>query len=707
MTRVDRWSALALVLCVSACGSDNGAGEADIAMDVPVVDVPGDATPDAEVPTGPIVDPVCDPEGLALGGTPIPIDDFFKPPDEVLPFPNLARTTPDGGAPNGFRPAFNLNAFAPVLNVLDGFGSAAPFVVPLTTAPHQDSLTDGSVFLVRTDGADDPDLDPDRLVKARVPVEVAFNDDAGSLVVEPLVPLEEGGRFALVVTRCMKDADGNPVDRAPAMEALDGTDKAVSPLVVEINRARRFLDRWDVNLPEEAVALVLPTVVRSTTSRLRGLVAAADKAGGFDPVIEWAMVPALPDGNLDPAFLAKYAGLAEFIEDEIGVDEAPLHFYDAIGLAAQGHFTVKRYLDPEQWAYLESGEAPEPIEEHPVKFFMTIPKEDPASGRVQPFPVVVFQHAFGVCKETAIGLAGTFSRLGLATIGIDAVAHGHRTKGGDWSCALDPMTFLTLGEPMRLWYNFAESALDLAQLAIMVRDLDLDTYPLPDGDGKPDVKGDVVGISGQSMGAFLSATTMGLYDGIGPAVINVGGGQEGLFFGWNMVSSTGQDPLTLSFSNLPGLILNMMAPAQMAFDDVEPISFAQGMFDKDGPANRQVLIQQAMQDDAVAGACLFRLARALGIPRMTPGFYAFDGLEDAPAPLKANLEGGRTGALAQFSPAEHAFLLTNHGAKDDPYLVVRSQVQAAFFMRSFFDDGVSTIINPYDEKVLAPYLPEE
>jgi len=689
--------ALGPVWLAAGCGGDDdGDGGTDL---------PGDVSGEMDVPTTPIVSPVCDPEGLAPGGTPVPIDDFFQPPDEVRPFPNLAMTTPDSGAPNGFRPAFNLNAFAPVLNVLDGFGSTAPFVVPLATAPHPESLTDGSVFIVRTDGADESGLDPDRLANARVPVEVAFNADAGSLVVEPLVPLVEGGRYALVMTRCLKDEAGNPVARAPAMDALDGAGKSDTILATEIHRARRFLDRLDVNLPEEAVALVIPTVVRSTTSRLRGLVAAADKVGGFDPVIEWAMAPALPDGNLDPAFLAKYEGLAEFIEKEIGTDEAPLHFYDAIGLAAQGHFTVKRYLDPNKWAYLESEEAPEPIEEHPVKFFLTIPKEDPASGRVQPFPVVVYQHAFGVCKETAIGLAGTFSRLGLATIGIDAVAHGHRAESDEWSCALDPMTFLTLGEPMRLWYNFAESALDLAQLAIMVRDLDLDTYPLPGGDGKPDVKGDVVGISGQSMGAFLSATTMGLYDGIGPAVINVGGGQEGLFFAWSMVSSTGQDPQTLSFSNLPSLILNMMAPAQMVFDDVEPIAFARRMFHKDGPANRQVLIQQAMQDDDVAGACLFRLARALGIPRMTPGFHAFAGLEDAPAPLMANLEGGRTGALAQFSPAEHAFLLTNHGAQDDPYLVVRSQVQAAVFLRSFFDEGVSTVIDPYDEEVLAPYKP--
>ena len=706
MKRAGTLSLVLLFWAAAGCGSDTEK-PADAAEDVPVVDISFIQDTVLEVPSAPIVQPVCDPDGLAPPGIAIPMDDFTKPPSETRPFPNLALAVFDDTSPTGLRPAFQHHAFSSILNALDGFGSTAPFLVPLATPPHAASLADGSVFLVRTDGADDPELNPNRLPEARVPVDVAWNAEAGVLVVEPLTPLEERARYALVVTRCLKDESGKSVGRAPAMDDLPSPGDGDSPLLEEMDRARRFLNRFDVNLPDEAVALVLPTVVRSTTSRLRTLAKVAAQAVDFNPVIEWAVAPALPDGTLSPDFLAKYDGLAEFIDDEIEKGEEPLHFYDSIEVVAQGHFTAKRYLDPGKWTEMNGGETLEPVEDLEIRFFLTIPREDPEAGLIQPFPVVVFQHAFGVCKETAIGIAGAYSRQGLATIGIDAVAHGHRAEGGDWKCGVDPMAFITLGEPLRLWYNFAESAMDLAQLATMARELDLDLHPFPGGDGKPDLLGGVVGVTGQSMGAFLSATAMGFQDGIGPAVINVGGGQEGLFFAWGMVSSSGADPMALSFANVNGLVLDIMAPIQMAFDDVEPLVFAKDMFGPEGTPDRQVLIQQAIEDSAVPGACTMRLARTLGVPQLKPGFHEFPDLQKLSGPIRGNMDGNRTGALTQFLPARHEFLLTNHQTDQDPDLLLRVQTQAAVFIRTFFDEGVSTIIDPYDDEVLAPYKPRE
>lgn len=56
--------------------------------------------------------------------------------------------------------------------------------------------------------------------------------------------------------------------------------------------------------------------------------------------------------------------------------------------------------------------------------------------------------------------------------------------------------------------------------------------------------------------------------------------------------------------------------------------------------------------------------------------------------------GGRTGVLAQFSPAEHAFLLINDHPDRDPDLIVRAQTQAARFLRSFFDEAAPTVVDP-------------
>ncbi len=668
----------------SGPGLDAGpTGDADIA-------IPGEAAGDvalAEVeaewdPGGPLVPPACEPRGPE--GPAIPMEDFFAPESETRPFPNLALARNDPASPTGVRLAFEVHPMRDLLNHLDGFGATAPFVVPLPFAPEPGSLEEG-VFLVRTGSADDPETDPARLARDRVPVRVGYNADAQALVVEPRVPLAEREPCALVVTRCVRDEGGRALGRAPAMERLADAPPD-PPLVHEMHRARRYLARPDVNLPEDAVALILPAVVRTTTSRLRALLADPSPPDP-SPAIEWAMPPALPDGTLDPEFLARVPGLKTLMDEEFPPEQFSRYDFGAIGVAAMGRFTVRRYVDPVAW--VEAGGPATGFEDLSVRFFLTLPAAG-ASAHAPPFPVVVFQHAFGVCKETALALAGAFSREGLAVLAVDAVAHGDRGGG----CPSDPASFLTLGEPVRLWYHFAESALEAAQAARMAQGLDVDLWPWPDGDGAPDLRPGEVGLVGQSMGAFLGAVVAGVEDGVGPVVLNVGGGQEGLFFAWGMTSSLGLDPWTLSFSDIPGIALDILGPVQAAMDDVEPLVFAAGTLGPGGPAHRHVLMQQAIEDEVVPAEVTARLARVLGLARLAPGFRAVAGLPDIPAPASGNLPGGRTGVLAQFSPAEHAFLLINDHPDRDPDLIVRAQTQAARFLRSFFDEAVPTVVDP-------------
>lgn len=679
---------VAWAACSSRSGPDTGpTGDADI-------EVPGADDAVGEValaedaagsdPGGPVVPPACDPQGP--DGPAIPIEDLFTPESETRPFPNLALARNDPTSPTGFRLVFETHPMRELLNHLDGFGATAPFVVPLPFEPDPESLVEG-VFLVRTGSADDPETDPARLTRDRVPIRVGYNADAQALVAEPALPLAEREPCALVVTRCVRDDAGRALGRAAAMERLADAPPD-HPLAVEMARARRYLSRPDVNLPEDAVALVLPTVVRSTASRLRALLADPSPPDP-SPVLEWAMPPALPDGTLDPEFLARVPGIATLMDEEFLPEQMPLYDFGAIGVAAMGRFTVRRYVDPVAW--VEAGGPVTGFEDLSVRFFLTLPSPG-ASAHPPPFPVVVFQHAFGVCKETAVALAGAFSREGLALLAVDAVGHGDRGKG---QCPSDPASFLAIGEPLRLWYNFAESALETAQAARIAQTLDLDLWPWPDGDGSPDLRPGEVGLVGQSMGAFLGAVVAGVEDGVGPVVLNVGGGQEGLFFAWGMSAMTGLDPWVLSFANVPGTALDIMGPVQAAMDDVEPLVFAAGTLGPQGPVHRHVLMQQAVEDEVVPAEATARLARVLGLARLVPGFRAIAGLPDVAAPVSGNLPGGRTAVLAQFSPAQHAFLLINDRPDQDPDLVVRAQSQAARFLRSFFDGVAPTVVDPY------------
>jgi len=80
-----------------------------------------------------------------------------------------------------------------------------------------------------------------------------------------------------------------------------------------------------------------------------------------------------------------------------------------------------------------------------------------------------------------------------------------------------------------------------------------------------------------------------------------------------------------------------------------------------------------------------------GLPVPVQDFFAPES-ETRPFP---NLAGSHTAVLAQFSPAEHAFLLVNDNPEQDPALLHRGQAQATHFFRTFFDAGVPEVTDPY------------
>lgn len=624
--------------------------------------------------------PPCIPEG-ALGAS-IPVFDLLAPESETRPFPNLAFARWDKASPTGLRLDFKSHPFSALLNVADGFGATAPFVIPFPFEPDPSTLDNG-IFLIRTTDADNPLIDKRRLYADRIRTKVKFNSLAEALIIEPLEPLQEHEHYALVVTRCVRDKQGRLVGRAPAMDMPLPQD---SPLLEELARAQRYLARNDVNLPQDAIALVLPTVVRSTASRLRILLKDPNPVDP-DPEIEWAMPPTDPDGRLSQQLLERIPAVLELLGPNVEQAQLGLYDFSSVALVAMGRFTARRYLDPQRPAPAEPGQG---FEDLRLRFFLTLPYP---SEKGPPFPVVLFQHAFGVCKETALALAGSFAKEGLALLAIDAVEHGDRGSG---KCPSDPSAFLTIGEPLRLWYNFAESALEAAQAARMAMNLALDIWPWPQGDGVMDLKMGTVGLIGQSMGAFLSAVIAGIEEGIGPVVLNVGGGQIALFFGWGIVSNLGIDPWELSFSDFPPFVLDIMAPIQTAMDDLEPLVFSRDFF---APQGRHLLMQQAIEDEVVPAEVTLRLARNLGLARLAPGFRRVEGLADVSAPARANLPDERTGVIAQFSPAEHAFLLINAHPGQDPLLVLRGQEQAARFFSTFFSGQSPVVIDPYEPRL--------
>jgi hypothetical protein len=59
-----------------------------------------------------------------------------------------------------------------------------------------------------------------------------------------------------------------------------------------------------------------------------------------------------------------------------------------------------------------------------------------------------------------------------------------------------------------------------------------------------------------------------------------------------------------------------------------------------------------VEDTIVPNSTSEALARARGLPQMTPSYGAIPGLQSASAPLTANLPKGSTGGIFQFDKAD-------------------------------------------------------
>ncbi len=61
---------------------------------------------------------------------------------------------------------------------------------------------------------------------------------------------------------------------------------------------------------------------------------------------------------------------------------------------------------------------------HSVTGFVTVPRPDPARGFEPPYPVVIYNHGYGLMRIESLILSAYMARHGFATVAIDAAHHG-------------------------------------------------------------------------------------------------------------------------------------------------------------------------------------------------------------------------------------------------------------------------------------------
>ena len=672
----------------------------------------------------------------------IEFDPWDDRASDFRPFPNPLKTmsNPFKAGTTGYSPDYG-GKYGPLLNTLDGFGAYAPVIVKLNDAidpvflPQTplESLDPASpLFIVDYEVIR---ADPSAPFSSVVhPVTAWYNREQvtgvaiDALIIAPYEPLQPKHEYAVVVTTALQTWT-DPLHMQPSkcigpsepFNCVKSTSE-VDPVLEDMRLGMKPLFAWldSQGFARGEISIALNYTTASVEDELLDIQKQVRAAPAPKPKIDpKACDPA--DANVSPVrpcIFAKVADAAtgklkpevyDFLQglfpegDEITVEFDDYQF-DAIGTIIYGTFPSHEYRHPVADAFITDG-----VSGHvkaqgstDLEFMIVLPRPDPARGIMPPYKTVIFQHALTVCKESMVAIANEFNERGLALIGLDVVRHGSRSEDsllGDRSCTIDGIDFLLPdGNPLAGREGFRQTIADQMHLTRMLKDpaFMVDVAPK---DGVSDLDVTRLAYVSQSLGSIIGGTFVSLDPDVGAAVLNVGGG--GLysvafsFLGGGDGEPVGPD----GFAQLPEPLMDLLLIVQNGLERADPINYARFaqrsplVIDGVTSPYKNVLLQEAIDDGVVGNYSTDALTRVFGGELAGPSYFrAVDGLSVRNAPFSGNVGGGTaTIAMTQFSPAEHSFLLT----LDDPGAFCRGQVQAAEFVRSYLETGVSTVIDAY------------
>jgi len=308
-----------------------------------------------------------------------------------------------------------------VINTLDGFNLQPRLSIPFDGPIDVQTVTSETIFLIRL-GSTLPGGDRGgRVVGIN---QVVWDTFTHTLHVESDELLDQHARYALVVTRGVLDASGEPVDASPTFrrfrQAVRGRYKQA--LLGALHAARRL----GVRESEIAAASVFTTQsLTAILERIRDQIKVA--------------TPEPADFNLDPNGTPTVFPL----EGVTGInwrrqtrDDPPDFTTISLDLAllrripgAVGQIAFGRYVSPDY--EIHPGEFIPPVAtrtgtpavrgENEVFFNLFLPsREKPADG----WPVAIFGHGNGSSNNLSFNVAASMAAHGIATIAINAVGHG-------------------------------------------------------------------------------------------------------------------------------------------------------------------------------------------------------------------------------------------------------------------------------------------
>ncbi len=423
-------------------------------------------------------------------------DGFFD-----RPFPSDARRDASGkpivtGFPNPFAIFLVDRVLEIVAQDADGFGTSSGifFRVPGGVDPGSLPTLAGSAEAsspVQLLGVDP--TSPDHLV--RYPVSVTFAADPGPfgapdlLSVVPLqgAPLRPKTRYAVVVTRALRDARGVELGVAPAVADLLSGDVPPGMSAEAAEAHRIFASTEAAGIPSDRIAGL--TVFTT-----------GDPVSLLGRAIDHARATALPS---PAAAFVRNEEFPTFCVYETTID-MPTYQEGAPPYSSEGGgFAVDAQGLPILGGYERAN------------FVVTVPKREmPAAG----YPLLVFSRTGGggdrplvdrgvratpggEAIEPGTGPALEIARAGFAGASVDGPHGGLRNvSGGD-----EQLLVFNFQNPLALRDNVRQSALELALMPAILDGVTIDVSDCPGASAPNDAaRFDAIAVMGHSMGASIA-----------------------------------------------------------------------------------------------------------------------------------------------------------------------------------------------------------
>jgi hypothetical protein len=272
-----------------------------------------------------------------------------------------------------------------------------------------------------------------------------YERQTNTVIARPMIPLDERTTYALVITRRLLDADGQPVGSPYPWVNHTAQTEALKPLLEVLPEG---LSKDDIAFAFSFTTQSIESEWMAVRDGLYGRGVQADL--GKDYPAELAGLEVLRDKSVFTDMQNPHVLYTEDVIDTLkdaavellGQDDDSIEYNDFvtslgyIDFHVIGSFTSpqlfergdpdgNRYpLDEQSWP-ADLTTVPAKSRPETVYFWLTVPRKEISDrGQGKAAPIVILSHGYTSSRLELIRFAGEFAKHGFATLAIDCVSHG-------------------------------------------------------------------------------------------------------------------------------------------------------------------------------------------------------------------------------------------------------------------------------------------